>query len=72
MQNNVLEYLREILMSIVPKNMTLIFHLNIPEHYSTYTLFTASISNTVFVVLNIPHSHKIQLKETEEETKNVG
>ena len=51
---------------------TLIFHVNIPKHYSIYTLFTASLSHTVFVVFNIPHNNKIQLKETEEETKNVG
>ena len=37
MYNNVLEYSREILMSIVPKN------------YYTYTLFTASLTNTVFL-----------------------
>ena len=42
--------------------------MNISKYYSTYTLFTASLYNTGFVVLNIPHNHKIQIKETEEET----
>ena len=43
----------------------------ITKHYSTYTLFTASVSNTIFVVLQIPHNNTTQLKETEEETKNT-
>ena len=43
----------------------------ITKRYSTYTLFTASVSKTVFVVLQIPHKNIIKLKTTEEETKNV-
>ena len=50
----------------------LIFHLDISKNYSTYTIFTVSLSNTVFVVLHIPRNNIIQLKTTEEETKNVG
>ena len=48
---------------------TLIFHLDIPKHYTTYTHFTASLSNTVFTVLYIPYNNRIHLKTTEEKTK---
>ena len=40
----------------------ILFILIITKEYSTYTLFTASVSKTVFVVLQIPHKNRIQLK----------
>ena len=44
---------------------SLIFLLVITKRYSTYTLFTASVSKTVFVVLQIPNKNRIQLKHTQ-------
>ena len=41
---------------------SLIFLLVITKRYSAYTFFTASVSNTVFFVLQISHNEKIQLK----------
>ena len=41
---------------------SLLFLLVITKQYSTYTLFSAFVSKTVFVVLQIPHKNRIQLK----------
>ena len=51
-------------MLIVPTNMTYPNMKCAP--------ISAYLSNIVFVVLHIPHNNKIQLKKTEEETKNFS
>ena len=41
---------------------SLLFLLVITKRYSTYSLFTAFVSKSVFVVLQIPHKNIIQFK----------
>ena len=46
--------------------------MNISYHYSTYTLSTASISHIIFVVLHIPHNHKIQIRDKQSQQNKKG
>ena len=41
---------------------SLLLLLVITKRYSTDTLFTESVSKTIFFVLQIPHKNRIQLK----------
>ena len=44
----------------------------ITKHYSTYTLFTAFVSKTVFFSYKLLIKSELSRKYTKEETKNVG
>ena len=46
--------------------------MNILKHYSTYTLFTASLSNTIFVVLHISHTHKFNIRNKQSYQNKQG